>query len=748
MQLLDLKRTTETVGIESTNRMGLATGMESHFLKILTEHAYSDPLGSIVRESVSNSIDAMTASDKTDPVIVRLKEANGAYTLHFIDTGVGLSLEEFDQFIMTIGASNKRDSDKFLGGWGAGSKNFLSYCDSASYIIRKDGIERNIIIFKGEVFPERTVVYEKETTEPNGVEVIIPINEDDEYEVVTKIKEQCSYFDNVWYDIEDFNNTYHVYKTDLFMWNELEAFSEMHICLKGVAYPIDWKVLGINRLDIPIALRFDNYDHLHPSFNRESINYDKDSKIAILNKIKEVATFFFEQFNKNETTYPTLREAWSKINEKTKTVDLLDKTFTINELEKYSSVAPNNIKITGIEWLSPSFYKSNPNLLTCEYVITNYVKYNDRMCKAKNWDQDFFARPKSNYVLISDVTVSGFFREYLKKHYRYIVKEKWVLKNLSWFKKHLMLTNYPKKDWRNIIKEFQVVSEEFKWDLMEDGRKLHTSQEFLDFVKENKRVNPYKYGGKTLDKQKGQVTIGWIKEFERGSGYKVDKSVHDVDKLIFRHSTILFSPEDTELAKNFHDSFKRCYRWEFAVIGKNEFKKLPKNNKFMLFAKDSTERQSKVFRKAATTILFKRLLNDYKHFSSEGKDIIGEILKPLQENISKLSKYIADNEFTMNYEVQNMVYNKAVQDNDWDLTLWSEYKETEEALKALNFLKYFKNPSGGESLDYAKFINEELLIRKLSGRFNMDNFSICINEPMKVDENQLELQLEAIEENI
>ncbi|ADG67609.1 ATP-binding region ATPase domain protein [Planctopirus limnophila DSM 3776] len=98
-------------------------------IELLSEHLYSSP-SVFVRELLQNSVDAISArrlidSTHTGSIEIELTgEGTNSPTIVITDTGIGLNLEEIEQFLATIGGSSKRATvDRpadFLGQFGIG----------------------------------------------------------------------------------------------------------------------------------------------------------------------------------------------------------------------------------------------------------------------------------------------------------------------------------------------------------------------------------------------------------------------------------------------------------------------------------------------------------------------------------------------------------------------------------------------------------------------------------------------------
>ena len=107
---------------------------EAFILQILRTNTYSDPIGSICREVISNCRDSHREAGKAEiPVEVELLEdelSNSKRQLVFRDFGVGLSPERMNEVYSVYGESTKRNSNQFTGGFGLGAKTPFAYTDS------------------------------------------------------------------------------------------------------------------------------------------------------------------------------------------------------------------------------------------------------------------------------------------------------------------------------------------------------------------------------------------------------------------------------------------------------------------------------------------------------------------------------------------------------------------------------------------------------------------------------------------
>ena len=90
---------------------------------------YTNPLAAAIREYTSNAIDAHIASGSDKPVEVNLPSKQNQW-LTIRDYGKGLTAFDILTVYANFGSSDKRDSDKFIGGFGIGSKSGLAISDA------------------------------------------------------------------------------------------------------------------------------------------------------------------------------------------------------------------------------------------------------------------------------------------------------------------------------------------------------------------------------------------------------------------------------------------------------------------------------------------------------------------------------------------------------------------------------------------------------------------------------------------
>ena len=273
---------------------------------MVSKNLYSNPIGSFVREIVSNGVDANKDNEVSKLVSVNVFKEDDAWWFTVTDLGKGMSPEHIEGVYMNWFNSDKRDSDDDIGGWGLGSKSPLAYAQSYELITVSEGIEYHYIIARASLVPTATLLSTKPTNNPSGTTVKIEIKEQDMYTLGEELNNQLAYFNNVivkndahWYD-----NTFQIIDTDLYkVRNRGYPFgNQMHIVLGQVAYPINWELLNIERISCPVAIKFE-IKELPVTLSREEINYNEGStKEFIISRINAVTAQLKEIYDKDLIT--------------------------------------------------------------------------------------------------------------------------------------------------------------------------------------------------------------------------------------------------------------------------------------------------------------------------------------------------------------------------------------------------------------------------------------------------------------
>lgn len=327
--------------IESTNggkKMRLSENAQSMVFMLFTKNVYSNPIGTIVREIVSNCFDSHIEAKVNTPVIVRKgrdKDTN-QYHISFIDYGVGMSPERIENIYMVYFESTKRIDNTQIGGFGIGGKTPLAYkrstgqgegeYDNSFYVITiYNGIKYYYCIYEGTESPVVSLLHEEETKEHNGTEVRIPVLERDVCTFEKEMVRQLYYFENIIFEgfdgsdsryEETLTNDYQIVRGKNFLFRGTDYSSYMHACLGRVAYPIDFNTLGLSSSDysLPIAVRLE-IGEINVTVSRESLDYSENTIKILKKKLTEAKKEITELLAKQYSNIISLQDYFNVKNE-------------------------------------------------------------------------------------------------------------------------------------------------------------------------------------------------------------------------------------------------------------------------------------------------------------------------------------------------------------------------------------------------------------------------------------------------
>jgi hypothetical protein len=192
MKLADRTVEIHSRGLESSNQFTIA--QTSKMFKILSDSLYSDKVMAVIRELSTNAYDAHVAAGNKNPFkIILPTQAVPSFTVR--DYGTGLSQQDMEELYTTYGASNKNDSNDFVGCLGLGSKSPFAYTKSFSTVSYYNGTKYSYIAAMDENgVPSLNLFDISPTKEPNGLEISFAVKQCDFGEFTTKAKRIFHYF--------------------------------------------------------------------------------------------------------------------------------------------------------------------------------------------------------------------------------------------------------------------------------------------------------------------------------------------------------------------------------------------------------------------------------------------------------------------------------------------------------------------------------------------------------------------------
>jgi hypothetical protein len=192
MKLADRVIDTHSAGVTSSNQFNIA--QTSKMFKILSDSLYSDKVMAVIRELSTNAYDSHISAGNKNPFKVTLPTATNP---NFIvrDYGTGLSQADMENLYTTYGASNKNDSNDFVGCLGLGSKSPFAYSKSFTTTSYFNGKKHTYIAaIDDSGVPTLNLFNSCDTDEPNGLEIGFAVKQHDFQEFSSKAKRIYHYF--------------------------------------------------------------------------------------------------------------------------------------------------------------------------------------------------------------------------------------------------------------------------------------------------------------------------------------------------------------------------------------------------------------------------------------------------------------------------------------------------------------------------------------------------------------------------
>lgn len=181
-------------GIKGAVSFGIKNEGLAHIFNVLRNQLYSDKILAVLREYSCNAVDAHTEAGHQKPIQVSLPTAISP-SLKIRDFGLGLSDQDIKDIYAFYGESTKRNSNSLIGQLGLGSKSAFAYGDNFVINSYCNGTlsTYNAFIDESQV-GQIAKLASKATTEPNGVEIVIPVRSQDINEFARKAASLFSFF--------------------------------------------------------------------------------------------------------------------------------------------------------------------------------------------------------------------------------------------------------------------------------------------------------------------------------------------------------------------------------------------------------------------------------------------------------------------------------------------------------------------------------------------------------------------------
>lgn len=199
MVYLEQESNTQIYGDVQTNKVSFKEENMDFIMSILSSNLYSNPIGSLIREYVSNAEDSHREAGIDDPILVTLdkNEYDDNFFFSVQDFGVGISPERFEDVFINLASSTKRESNTYIGMWGLGRLSGLSYSSQINITSIYNGTKTYYLMYKdgNKIFIDS--LGSEDTEDRNGVTITVPVNKKDLDSFCREIIKQLSFFEKV-----------------------------------------------------------------------------------------------------------------------------------------------------------------------------------------------------------------------------------------------------------------------------------------------------------------------------------------------------------------------------------------------------------------------------------------------------------------------------------------------------------------------------------------------------------------------
>lgn len=270
---------------------------------ILSSGLYANKIKAIIRELSCNAYDAqIAAGNGNTPFDIHLPTFLEP-TFYIRDYGIGLSHDQVVNIFTTYFESTKSDSNDFVGAMGLGSKAPFSYTSNFTIEAFQNGICNVYTAFINDAgFPSVIRMETRDTEEPNGLKITVPVQEKDFRNFKTEAIEVFKWFKTVPNEVNgeiefkqaEMKNYYDIDNIFVRSDDRYHSYSQSLLAVMGnIAYPVDLEMFTdmfkeVNKNSFNnFVFNFEIGD-IEFSASRESLSYTQKTIDAIKQKIQFV----------------------------------------------------------------------------------------------------------------------------------------------------------------------------------------------------------------------------------------------------------------------------------------------------------------------------------------------------------------------------------------------------------------------------------------------------------------------------
>lgn len=277
---------------------------------------YKNPRRTLMTEYVQNALDShYLAGKSSEPIDIQVpNKLDPHYRVR--DYGVSMTHEEVTGMFVTAFDSSKRDSDDLRGGYGVGKLVFGPYAGVMYLTAWKEGKKRVYLCRLQDGDGGVTLLSEIDSDAPQGIEIKIPVKEDD----FTYFQNQAKYVyaflptqprisGSYGFNIRDNDNILYENDKITVMKQHIPNSSSAIATIGNLPFPIDYCEMGYDNVwERPFALHFDVGELSHTP-SRDALEYNEKTVKALRDRLKEVVNDVLDQALTDIQSAPNIYEA-------------------------------------------------------------------------------------------------------------------------------------------------------------------------------------------------------------------------------------------------------------------------------------------------------------------------------------------------------------------------------------------------------------------------------------------------------
>lgn len=298
MQIIEATRDVRTSGVGEVHKATIRA--TSKVFSFFSDQTYTDKPRTILRELVANAEDSRRMAKSATQTVVTLPTPSNPI-LSVKDGGLGMSHEFITgPFMEYANGSTKSDSNDVIGGFGIGSKSPFSYVDQ--FLIRSvhNGTAGTYSMFKDEDgCPAIATLDRSPTDEPNGVEVMVSIKEDDISKFREAAEEVLGYFpDPIKLIGGEIKRPDYIAQGE--GWAVRRQSGTLAVIMGGVRYPVDrnslpWDLRNDELVDYGVDLTLP-IGSCSVALSREALSMDDRTTASILKAMRDMRQDIIDSF--------------------------------------------------------------------------------------------------------------------------------------------------------------------------------------------------------------------------------------------------------------------------------------------------------------------------------------------------------------------------------------------------------------------------------------------------------------------